>query len=173
MNVIDLGIIILLFVFVYKDYRKGFTGVLFSLLAIIAGLYLATKLYGLLSPYVGTVIDSKQVSDIVAFVFIFIIINFGINRLGEQFKELLEKLYLNWVNRLLGGGVGFAKGFLLVGAFLMMATYLSIAPVEKELKKSKVAPYVKSSFGKLFWIAADVIPNDIKEKGKDFVIKHF
>ena len=169
MNIIDIAILVVMLVFILKDFRKGFTEVVFSLLALISGLYLASKFYLTISPYVKKLTDSQQLSDIIAFIILFVAINFAINKIGVLFKELLEKLYLGWVNKTLGGGVGFLKGFLLAGTILMIVSYLSIPSINKEMSQSKVSPYLLSMYSKVFQFALKAIPDDLKKKGSDYV----
>ena len=169
MNIIDIAILVVLLIFIMKDFRKGFTEVVFSLLALIAGLYLATKFYQTVSPYFRKITDSQQLSDILAFIVLFVAINFAINKIGVLFKELLEKLYLGWVNKTLGGGIGFVKGFLLAGTILMIVSYLSIPGINKEMGKSKISPHLLSMYGKVFQFALEAIPDNIKKKGSEYV----
>ncbi len=164
MNLIDLIIIAGVLIFVYRDYRKGFTGVIFSLLAIIIALYGAFKLYPLFSEIIQKIIESKELSTVISFVLIFIVLNFTVNRLGEYFAKLLEKLYLNWLNGLLGGVIGLIKGFLLIGVILTLIGVLNYPALSKPMKESRVSPYIISLFNKTFYHIAGAIPFDMKEK---------
>ncbi len=167
MNIVDFVILGVLVIFAYKSYRKGFTGEIFSLLAILLALFVASKLYTPLSAYLLSISESKTLSDVISFAILFIVVNFAVNRLGEWFKYLLDRLYLDWLNSLLGGVVGFAKGFLLVGVILLILQYLSFPFANKQFNKSLTSPHIILAFSKVFKFTVDAIPSDIKAKGKE------
>ncbi len=165
MNIVDFVILGVLAIFIYKSYRKGFTGEIFSLMAILLALFVAFKLYTPLSVYLLGISESKTISEVISFAILFIAVNFAVNRLGEWLQYLLDRLYLNWLNSLLGGVVGFTKGFLLVGVILFILQYFPFA--SKQFSNSLISPHVSLAFKRVFKYTVDAIPSDIKEKGKD------
>ncbi|GMT49862.1 MAG: hypothetical protein IEMM0008_1401 [bacterium] len=165
MNIVDFVILGVLIIFTYKSYRRGFTGEIFSLVAILLALFVAFKLYTPLSVYLSGISESKTISEVISFAILFIAVNFAVNRLGEWLQYLLDRLYLNWLDSLLGGVVGFTKGFLLVGVTLLILQYLPFA--NKQFSNSFISPHLILAFNRVFKFTVDSIPSDIKAKGKE------
>lgn len=181
MNIVDIIIITVICVFAYKNYKKGFTEVVFGLLAILAGLYLAFSYYPLLSEKTKSFLENNTLREVLSFALIFISVNFLVHWVGDFIKKLLEKLYLGWLNRGLGMAVGMAKGFLIMGLIVLGLTsvigQMKDLPFAKEqtriaedqMKTSLVTPYMLKGIDYVFNEASDAIPKDMKDKGKEII----
>ncbi len=100
----------------YKGLRKGFFFIVLSLIGIIAGFIIASRLSGRLIPYLAEILHWDEIHlKWVAYVLIFFIVL----SLSRIISHLLEKFFkwtgLGWMNRLAGGVVSGLKYLLLAG----------------------------------------------------------
>ena len=102
MNPVDIAVFAILIAGFIWGFSKGFIYMIFSLLAIIAGVFASGKLAPLLMPYLFGA-QPSQIGYIVIFIVIFIIIYFIVKKLTYLVLDMVEFLELEWLDSLLGG----------------------------------------------------------------------
>ena len=134
MSAFDIIILTVLSVFTVIGIWKGFFREVFGFLGVIFGALFAILGFGPLSKLLH-----RLVPDIPAFIWIFLsflIIFIGFYMLSRFLASMLSKLskimLLGWLNRLLGGVVGFLKGAIFVSLFLLLIGFL---PFQDTLQK--------------------------------------
>ena len=117
--ILDIIVVFLLGLALFKGLRKGLIVGVFSFLAFIVGLAAALKLSAVTAEYIGgNVSVSKQWLPILAFVLVFLLVVFLV-RLGAKALEGVARLaLLGWLNKL-GGVVLFSLLYLLVFSVLL------------------------------------------------------
>ena len=174
MNYLDIGILGFTVVWTYRSYKKGFIQEVSSILGIILGLYGGFKLYEQLGEqlkiWLGGVEGGIEggIENIIGFVMIFIAIHIGVNWIGRYMQEVLIKIYLGWVNSILGIVLGLSKSFLILGIILWILNYLDIKGIRNILEASELRGYVVKAFGNGLELIIDNIPADLKDTGKEF-----
>lgn len=113
-NPVDLAVAVLLLVGFIWGFSKGLVYMVFSLLAIIGGVFAASKLSPLLVPLLFRSADSR-VGFIVIFIVVFTLIYFIVKKLTYLFEDMVEFLELEWLDSLLGGVIGFAQLMIIAG----------------------------------------------------------
>lgn len=120
------------------SYHRGFFREAFSLLAIVAGFWIASRHYAGASPFFKTWISEKLLADAAAFVTLFILTAIFISVIGALARRILRiSAAMSFVDRVVGGGLGVGKGALI----LAVVTYpLALIPgLKDDLVKGSVA----------------------------------
>lgn len=120
------------------SYHRGFFKEAFSLLAIVAGFWVASRHYASAAPFFREWISEKLLADAAAFITLFILTAVFISVTGTLARRLLRiSPAMSFVDRVAGGGLGVAKGALI----LAVVTYpLALIPgLKDDLVKGSVA----------------------------------
>ncbi len=145
MNPIDFAVIILLIAGFIWGFTKGFIYMIFSLLAIVGGLYAGFKLTPLLVPIFPA--QYSQTGYIVVFIVIFIIVYFIIKKITYLFNDMIEFLELEWLDSLLGGIIGLAQFLLIIGIIFTVGNssgFLAFIPAFHDTKIASAVSYFSS-----------------------------
>lgn len=120
MNPIDFAIILVLFAGFVWGFTKGFVSMIFSLLAILTGVFGAGKLVPLIQPHLFSA-QYGQLGYIVLFVLLFTVIYFIIKKITYIIEDMVEFLELEWLDSLLGGIIGLFQIWIISGVILSIA----------------------------------------------------
>lgn len=117
MSPVDLIVIILLVIGFVWGFNKGFIYMIFSLLAIIGGIFGASKLVPLIEPLLFNP-QNQKIGSIVLFIIFFTIIYFLIKKFTYLLEDMIEFLELEWLDSLLGGFLGLFQFLIIIGAII-------------------------------------------------------
>ncbi|MBF0291588.1 MAG: CvpA family protein [Nitrospinae bacterium] len=120
------------------SYHRGFFKEAFSLLAIVAGFWVASRHYSAAAPFFREWVSEKMLADAAAFLTLFILTAIFISVTGTLARRILRiSAAMSFVDRVVGGGLGVAKGALI----LAVVTYpLALIPgLKDDLVKGSVA----------------------------------
>jgi uncharacterized membrane protein required for colicin V production len=165
-NFIDIILFILLALFSFKSYRKGFTGEVFGLLAIILSFIISIKLNPMAVPYVLDYIKDKTIASIVVFGVMFVILNILIRKIGTSLRKFMEAVHLGWLDSLAGACVGMIKAFAIAAVFLFVIKLVAFAGFDKALKKSKLAPHIEKISYSVYQKLKKGFPKELGKKIK-------
>jgi membrane protein required for colicin V production len=120
MNYIDMFIGVLLVYAVFRGITRGFVLQLASLVALIAGIFLALKFSGFTARFLikHWAIDYEylyMVSLAITFTLVFIMINI----LGNMLDKAVESSQLSFINKLAGAFFNICKVMLIMGVLLL------------------------------------------------------
>jgi len=120
MNYIDMFIGVLLVYAVFRGITRGFVMQLASLVALIAGIFLALKLSGFTARYLINLwsLDYEYlyiVSLAITFILVFILINI----LGNMLDKVVQTSQLSMLNKLAGAFFNVCKVLLIMGILLL------------------------------------------------------
>ena len=120
MNYIDMFIMVLLVYAVFRGITRGLVLQLASLVALIAGIFLALKFSGFTARYLikHWAFDYEylyMVSLAITFALVFIIINI----LGNLLDKVIQTSQLSLINKLAGAFFNICKVMLIVGVLLL------------------------------------------------------
>lgn len=120
MQIIDIVITVLLVIGLISGLRNGLVKQVAGLAGLIGGLLLGRALYMPVGAWLEGVFGmSVEVSRIMAFVLMLIIVPLFFSMAGWLVEKLLRVVSLNWVNHLLGGLVCVLKFALFVGVVII------------------------------------------------------
>ena len=150
MEILDIIITVLLSCGLISGLREGVVKQVAGFIGLIAGILVGKALYisvgSQLSAVLGT---STEVSRVLAFIFILIIIPLLFSLIGWLISRVLHAISLGFANRLLGGLVGVLKFGLFIGIVFTAIEFFDRgnALISKEVKERSVLyyPIYKSS----------------------------
>jgi len=87
-----------------RGWQKGLLWAVFSLIAVLLGIFIALKFSQLLTDFLFSqeILAGKYTLPL-SFLILFLTVLFGFRLLIKFIESLLEKILLGWANRLLGG----------------------------------------------------------------------
>jgi membrane protein required for colicin V production len=142
MNWVDIVIIIYLCLSVLSGFMQGLIRTVLSIIGLIVGIILAAHFYKQLGD-VLTFISNKNVADVVAFVFILLVV-MGIAALIAWFlRSLIKAIMLGWVDKIGGAVLGLILGALSISAILAIIAKVSNSSL---ITDSKFAAFFLDKF---------------------------
>ena len=122
MNSLDVVFAVLLLVFVFIGIWKGFFREILGFLGVVGGVFLGIIGFGPVGQTLGHLLPGLPafLLPLVSFIFIFIGFYLLCRMLASGLSRLSQKMFLGWLNRLLGGLIGGLKGALLISLFLLL-----------------------------------------------------
>jgi membrane protein required for colicin V production len=131
MNWLDIVFIIPLCWLGFNGVRKGFIMEIASLLAIIAGIFIAYHFSGLVYGWLNL---KGSGAKAIAFIITFLTVLIGIFLLGKAVSAAAKKLSLSFFNRILGLAFGLLKALIFCGVIVYFI--VSIDPACKFISTS-------------------------------------
>jgi len=142
MNWVDIVIIIYLCLSVISGFMQGLIRTVLSIIGLIVGIILAAHFYKQLGDAL-TFISNKNVADVVAFVFILLVV-MGIAALIAWFlRSLIKAIMLGWVDKIGGAVLGLILGALSISAILAIIAKVSNSSL---ITDSKFAAFFLDKF---------------------------
>ena len=155
---IDIIVLILLIMAIFKGLRKGLIVAVFSFLAFLIGLAAALKLSTLMADYIGTNVDiSQRWLPVVAFAVVFIVVVMLVRLGAKAIEGAVRMMMLGWLNRI--GGVLFYVliYFFIFSIILFYATQLHVLKPDL-MQASATYAYIAPFAPKMIDILGAVIP---------------
>ncbi len=158
MNWLDLLIVALVFFSVLGGLMKGFARAAIGLAATLLALFCGIWFYDDAAQYIQPYVSSRAVAGLLGFLAICI----GIMVAGALIAALMAKIFhmagLSWLNRLLGGAFGVARGVVVSTVLVMLMLAFDPQPPAEAVAGSRLAPYVAAGSQML----ADLTPVELK-----------
>ena len=153
---IILGVIFLYF-FV-RGFKKGFIKQTSTILGIIIALIVAIRYYENFQGFLVDFIDvSLPMLQFISFAIIFIVLNLVIHIIGMVIKNIIDIIFLEPVDRLLGGLLGVIKGGLLCYLLVLILDQIPYTQVVKIVDSSylagnllKLTPIIQENIQNIF-----------------------
>jgi membrane protein required for colicin V production len=140
MNWVDVIIVIILVIGLFKGLANGFVRGLFGLVALVAGIALAAGNYAQLrDALLFRLPATVQLQNIISFLLIFLVVLILISILGNIISRALKLAALGWIDRLAGGVLGLFMSSLFVGVLLLIVVMAGFQDV-RAVARSTVAP---------------------------------
>ena len=119
MSIIDIIVLVLVIVGIYKGWRKGLVLGIFSVLAFIIGLAAAIKLSALVAERLGEATNiSQKWLPVLAFATVFLVVAFLVRLGAKALEGVLQLAMLGWLNKL-GGVLLYVLLYLFVFSILL------------------------------------------------------
>jgi uncharacterized membrane protein required for colicin V production len=123
MQTIDIVFLVISAFFLILGIKRGFIGEIIRIMAMIGGFFIAFLYYNDVALHLSFLKQALYITNAVAFVIIYIVCALGIICVGWIIKKIVHLTLLGWLDRLLGGLIGFAKAGLF--AWIICLTYTS------------------------------------------------
>ncbi len=161
MNILDIIIIAAVIFFLIRGVFRGIVREIGSLAGVVLGIWLANAYHPALAVLLKSFIPPGKYLPLIAFALIFLVVLVFCNLLGWFFKKLFQKVFLGWVDRILGACLALLKGVVL--SYLVIVLIAFLAPQDSSLiKQSRLAPLVISAYQAM----VERIPKNSQEKLK-------
>ena len=145
MNILDIIIIAAMIFFLIRGIFRGIVREIGSLAGVVLGIWLANAYHPQLAGLLKGLIPPGKYLPLIAFALIFLVVLVLGNLLGWLFKKLFQKIFLGWVDRILGACLALLKGVFLSYLIIVLVTFL--APQDSSLvTKSRLAPAIITSY---------------------------
>ncbi|MDW5266737.1 MULTISPECIES: CvpA family protein [Acidobacteriaceae] len=138
-------------------FVRGLLLELFGLGGLIAGILLAAWNYPAVASVLGHVITEKAVANVVAFLFIAVVVMILCALVGKALHHTANAIGLGFFDRLLGAVFGYLRGCLLCVAILMAVT--AFLPPTTAVAKSSLTPYFLAGAHAVSF----VVPHDLRQ----------
>jgi membrane protein required for colicin V production len=139
---IDIIVLMLLVLALFKGWSNGFIVGVFSFLAFIIGLATAMKLSTIAATYIGTYFTiSEQWLPIVAFAVVFLIVVILVRLGAKAIESVIEVAQLGWVNKI-GGILLYIMIYLFILSVLLLYARQMHLLKEETLLASHSYPYI-------------------------------
>lgn len=142
MNWLDLVLAIVLAGSTAAGLAKGFARTVVGIVSTIVGLVVATWFYGAAGGFYREYVSSKAVSNFLGFATVFLLVILAGALLGRLLELVFKWAGISWLDRILGGCFGLARGLLVAVAIVMMLMSFSMTNPPDSVANSAVAPYV-------------------------------
>jgi membrane protein required for colicin V production len=141
----DIILLVFFLIGAYSGYKEGFLMEMFSLLAIILGVFGGFKLMGYAMIYLQDEFNAdKATLPYIAFFVVFIIIVIVVTLIGRMFKHLADKSFLGSMDKALGAALGILKTAFVVSIIIWIADSLKLSPPLAWTDESWLYPFTAS-----------------------------
>jgi membrane protein required for colicin V production len=164
MNLLDLGILALLFLVTLRGYFRGLFQELAVLVGLVGGLLVASRTYLAVAALILPLVNSLYWAQGLAFAVVLIAVYWCVRALAYILQRLLYHLYLDVLDRLLGAFFAFLKGCLILGLALLLLGV--VLPKNSHLIKESRAHPLLIHLAKR---TLDLLPPDFKQRAKDYL----
>lgn len=158
MNFIDYTIIIIVAIFTVKGLIRGVLQETLGFIGLIFSLIIATKFMSNAAAWLDKIFDiPAALSTLIGFLIIFVALIFATQTLIHFLRKIAKYSLLNWLEKLVGGLVGFLKGGIIVSLLLLFLALIpfgsQVLPGQKESlllePAQNFAPHVFNMFMKI------------------------
>jgi membrane protein required for colicin V production len=147
-----------------RGFFRGLFQEVAVLVGVVGGVVVAAHTYLRLASLLHPWITDSQHARWVAFAVVFVAV-YWLTRLAAHFiQRLLYHLYLDFIDRLLGGVFALAKGALLIGFALMLLGV--VLPRDSHLLKGSVAAPKLIALSRQ---SLELLPPDFKQRLNDYL----
>ncbi len=115
-----------------------------GLVALYLGYLVSSQYHDRLFPFLRDISDNPKVVFFITYVVLFLVAFLAVMLIGRGLQKVIEITITKWFDRLLGGVMGFAKGFILV-ILVHMLVETAIAPENKMLQTCFTCDYVNGA----------------------------
>jgi membrane protein required for colicin V production len=158
MTLVDLAILVVLMLAMFRGFSQGFFRSIFSLGGLVLGLVLASWNYGLIAALVLPMVHIEAVANVIGFLLIALIVMGAAGFAGNILSRIFHHLGLGFLDRLAGSLFGFFQGALLV-TVVILAT-LAFYPKAHWLQEAQLPRYF---FGACH-LSTEMSPADLAER---------
>ncbi|MCF8129296.1 MAG: CvpA family protein [Deltaproteobacteria bacterium] len=161
MNILDIIIIAAVIFFLIRGIFRGIVREIGSLAGVVLGIWLANAYHPTLALLLKSFIPPGKYLPLIAFALIFLVVLVLCNLLGSLLKKLFQRIFLGWMDRILGACLALLKGIILSYLIIVLVTFL--VPRDSLLvKQSRLAPVIVSAYQTM----VELIPKGSHEKLK-------
>jgi len=163
MNILDYIILVPLIYLTVKGVLRGFIQEAASLVGIILGIWLGNVFQPDLSRILCRFLPDSDIIPLVSIALIFAVILILCNLAGWGLRLAFKKVFLGWIDRLMGGVFAVLKTIFLTYVFIIILTFY--VPAKAPLiTESLLAPWIIKSYQSIVGLISPDHYNQWKKK---------
>jgi membrane protein required for colicin V production len=140
--IIDVILICLMIMAIFKGIKRGFIVALFSMIAFVVGLIAAVKLSAVVAAWLNDAINvSARWLPFLAFLLVFIVVVLLVRLLAAVLQSTIELAMLGWANRVAGVLLYAVMYVMIFSVLLFFANQMRFVD-EETVKNSVTYPYI-------------------------------
>ncbi len=138
-NWLDIAILLIIIIAIGRGIWTGFSVAVSTFMGVILGFWIAAQQFPYVALKLSPLIRDDLWRSLTSFVILFLAVYLGFLVAGIVLRGFFRVIKLGWLDRLLGGIVGFAKGIILTGVIIFIMT-LVLPENSALLKNSRLYP---------------------------------
>jgi membrane protein required for colicin V production len=162
-SLLDILVLILVGTSMVAGFVAGFARVGIGFIASVCGLLFGFWFYGFPAALIHKFIHSTTVSNLIGFFLVFWAFVVAGALIGKLLAKLFKWTGLSWLDRLLGGVFGFARGAFISVIFITAVMAFTPKPMPNWMVQSKVLPYAIDASNILSSLAPSTIKDAFRE----------
>ena len=137
---LDGAMALILFLFVLRGLLRGLVKELAGLLGVLLGAFVAARFYPMAVPHIAPHVADPFYQTLLAYGGIFAVVLIVVAIFAFALEKFMELTFTSWLNHLLGGVSGAAKGVLLCA--IVLTLFQHFLPDSPFLKQSVLLPHI-------------------------------
>ena len=153
MNIVDYILIVVLVLFFWRGFVRGFIGTLAWLAGLLIGTWLAGQFYVRVGVWLDQWIHQQSLSAMVSFVGVLVLSMVLIGLIFAVVNKIFNMIpVIGYINHFLGGVVGLVEAVFLIGIIFWFVTILPLQNVyTKAIQEAKLRPPLVTASSALRW----------------------
>ncbi|PWB38495.1 MAG: hypothetical protein C3F02_04030 [Parcubacteria group bacterium] len=130
MNVLDIILVVIILLFVWKGFRSGLVGSIGGFLGVLFSIWLGTHYMEMAGRWLMGALnfDNTALANILGFIGLFVAVNIVVSILVMIINRIFHIIpFIDLINKLMGAIVGVLAGVLAVVAFVYLLSLLPIS----------------------------------------------
>lgn len=160
MSWIDLVLALVIGSSLLGGFSVGFARVGVGFAAMIVGMFCGFWFYGIVAAYVIDYVSSRAIANLMGFFVILAVVLILGAIIGRILAKLFKWVGFSWLDRLLGGAFGLARGFIIAAAMATVLLAFAPSPPPASVVDSRLLPYVINVSD----VLAALTPREIKDQ---------
>ena len=156
-NWLDVVIIFILVIAIGRGLWAGFSVAVSTFLGVLLGFWVAAQQFPFVAMQLSHLIKDELWRSLTAFGLLFLVVYLGFLVVGIFMRGFFRVIKLAWMDRLLGGAMGLAKGLIFSGVILFLMT-LILPENSPVLRNSVLYP----SFSRIAQSLNNLAPENLK-----------
>jgi membrane protein required for colicin V production len=136
MQIIDIIFLIISLIFIGIGIKRGFTGEIFRIIAMVGGFIVAFLYYPDLTKYFISLKTPTELKNGLSFFIIYVVVALLLLFIGWLVKKAIHLTVLGWIDRLLGAVVGLLKSSILAYVVCLSVASIPVKQTNSMLSKS-------------------------------------
>jgi len=138
-NWLDIAILVILSIAVARGLWAGFSMAVSTFFGVILGFWVAAQQFPFVAIKLSRFIHDELWRSLLSFALLFLVVYLAFLTAGIVLRGFFRVIKLGWIDRILGGVVGLAKGLIFAGVIIFVMT-LVLPEGSPLLKKSVLYP---------------------------------
>ena len=152
-NLLDAGLGLVLILFIARGLIQGMVRELTGLVGVVLGFFIAKSHYSKVLPFVQQYVADPTYTVTLSYIVVFVGVLLMVTVMGYLLRKFMVLTFTDGFDHLLGGCVGFAKGFLL--CVVALAILKRFVPTSPFLVNSQIAKHTEDAVE----FARHILPN--------------